>query len=227
MKRARDLAGNKRFRDAESELRGAGVSPLLKAAFERQRDIISALARAEIHQNNEAWDLALQEYRRVVALDANFEPAPDKDMERCYQRLRERVVAEVTDFLNQTPPDTVGARARLTQAETAGWITPLVSRDYDRLRNWLSSQEYVGRLPRTANTEGNLAEAKQALAEAERLAPGDQPDTQFAVGGLSEALEAGGVSQRPSLLAPRFDVSSSAAEIAKLGRRRSCGIRGK
>ncbi|MBN2003179.1 MAG: hypothetical protein JXA21_07455 [Anaerolineae bacterium] len=203
MKRARDLAGNKRFRDAEIELRGAGVSPLLKAAFERQRDIISALARAEIHQNNEAWDLALQEYRRVVALDANFEPAPDKDMERCYQRLRERVVAEVTDFLNQTPPDTVAARAKLTQAETAGWITPLVSRDYDRLRNWLASQEYVAQAAALLQAhDGDLREAKKALDEAKRLLPGDQPDTAIHQWeSLLEALDAWeAYQQRPSLL---------------------------
>ncbi|HQE91277.1 MAG TPA: hypothetical protein PLH19_00190 [Anaerolineae bacterium] len=222
MKRARDLAGNKRFRDAEIELRGAGVSLLLKTAYERQREIISALSRAEVHQNNEAWDLALQEYRRVLELDANFEPAPDKDMERCYQRLRERVVAEVTDFLNQTPPDTVAARAKLTQAETAGWITPLVSRDYDRLRNWLASQECVAQAAALLQApEGNLAEAKKALEEAERLCPGDQPDTpirQWEL--LLEALEAWeAYQQRPSLLSRTLDVFKALPpDISKLGR---------
>ncbi|MBN2006329.1 MAG: hypothetical protein JXA21_23450 [Anaerolineae bacterium] len=203
MKRAQGMARQRRFRDAEIELRGTGVSLLLKAVHEQQREIISALSRAEVHQNNEAWDLALQEYRRVVALDANFEPAPEKDMERCYQRLRERVVNEMTECLNQTPPDTITARAKLTQAETAGWITPLVNRDYDRLRNWLASQEYVAQAATLLQApESDLTEAKKALEEARRLLPGDQADT--AIQEWESLLEAlltwEAYQQRPSLL---------------------------
>jgi len=178
MEEAQRLVRQRHFRDAEHELQGTGVSLLLKTAHERLREVMSALYRAEGQQNNEAWDSALQEYRNALNLDASYEPFLEKEMERCYQRLRERVTAEVTDALNQTPPDTDTARASMTRAEDAGWITPLVSRDYDRLRNWLASQEYVAQAAALLQAQdGDLGEAKKALDEAERLLPSDQPDT--------------------------------------------------
>jgi len=178
MEEAQRLVRQRHFRDAEHELQGTGVSLLLKTAHERLREVMSALYRAEGQQNNEAWDSALQEYRNALNLDASYEPFLEKEMERCYQRLRERVTAEVTDALNQTPPDTDTARASMTRAEDAGWITPLVSRDYDRLRNWLASQEYVAQAAALLQAQdGDLGEAKKALDEAKRLLPSDQPDT--------------------------------------------------
>ncbi len=204
LEEAQRLARLRRFRDAEYELRGAGVSLLLKTAHERQREVASGLHRAEDHQNNEAWDLALQEYRQALALDPNLESFLEKEMERCYQRLRERVSATVEQALNQTSPDTTTARAALTQAETAGWITPLGSRDYDRLRNWLDSQEYVAQAATLLQAQdGDPTEAHKALQEARRSLPQEQSDEAICQWeSLVEALLAWDAYQRQPVLLP-------------------------
>lgn len=202
---AQRLAQQRRFRDAELQLRGSGVSPLLKAIHERQREVMGALHRAEDHQNNETWDLALQEYRQALVLDASFEPFLEKEIERCYQRLRERVLVEIEQALNQTPPDTAAARALLSQAENDDWITPLVSRDYERMRNWLASQECVAQAAALLQApDGDMIEARRALDEAKRTLPKDQANTAIRQWeSLLEAMEAWRAYRERTSLLPR------------------------
>jgi flagellin-specific chaperone FliS len=179
LKAAKGLAGKRRLRDAEYELMRAGtVSLLLKSEHDRWRDLIGVLQRAEADQNNEQWAQALEGYRQVVKSEPGLEPLVNRDIERCYQNLLARVRETVSRALSQTPPDAAKAQETLTQAEEAGWITPLHSRDYEQLRSWLISLEKVAEAAEILQSEnGNPHLAEQALEEAQRLLPREQSGT--------------------------------------------------
>ncbi len=207
---AQTLVSKRRFRDAEYELRGAGtVSLLLKGAHDRWRELITTLRRAETDQNNEMWDAALRGYLQVVKTEPGLESLVEREMERCYQNLRERVQETVSQALSQTPPDIDVARAALEQAETSGWIASPVSREYEYLRSWLHSQEQVAMAATLLQAEdGDLDKALEALREARRLLPRERSDDAIRQWeSLSEALLAWqAYRQRPGLLPRVLDV---------------------
>lgn len=206
---AQTLVGKRRFRDAEYELRGAGtISLLLKGPHDRWRELIATLRRAETDQNNEAWDAALQGYLQVAQTEPGLESLVEREMERCYQNLRERVQETVSQALSQTPPDIGVARTALEQAETAGWIVSPVSREYEYLRGWLRSQEQVAQAAALLQAEeGDLDKAIEALREARRLLPREQSDNAICQWeSMSEALLAWqAYQQRPGLLPRALD----------------------
>lgn len=206
---AQTLVGKRRFRDAEYELRSGGtVSLLLKGLHDRWRELIATLRRAETDQNNEAWDAALRGYLQIVQTEPGLESLVEREMERCYQNLGERVQETVSQALSQTPPDIDVARAALEQAETSGWIVSPVSREYEYLRGWLRSQEHVARAAALLQAEeGDLDKAVEALREARRLLPREQSDDAIRQWeSLSEALLAWrAYEQRPGLLPRALD----------------------
>ena len=174
----RDLVGRHDFRGADNALRRTGmVSSLLKTEYDRWRDIVSVLRRADTAQNNGSWDVALQNYQQALAHAPHLEVILEKDIERCHSNLLKQVQETVSQALTQTPPATTAARAVLTQAENSKWIATHNQRDYDHLRDWLVSQEEVTRAADILQAEdGDPTEAYGALQEARRLLPRDQSD---------------------------------------------------
>jgi hypothetical protein len=207
----------RRFRDADYALRGIGiVSPLLKEAYEAQRTLVSTLRQAEDDQDKGAWDLALEGYRQALELDADLQPLLEKDLERCYQRLLERVREEVTEALSQVPPHIDAARRHLARAQDSAWEAPFLSREYARLRAWLTSQAEVARAAELLQGEGDPLEAQAALQEARRHLPRSQSDLPIRQWEpLAEALVAW---QQGQLSAARQALGEVQAPIADLER---------
>lgn len=172
---ARSHLGGRQFSDADYALRGIGrVSPLLKPAYEAQRTLVRNLRQAEENQEEGAWALALEGYRRALDLDADLQLLLEKDLERCYQRLLGSVEEEVTEALSQIPPQTARARRALKEAQERHWIHPNLERDYIGLQNWLASQEEVARAAALLQGEGDPQMAQEALREARQRLPGDR-----------------------------------------------------
>jgi tetratricopeptide (TPR) repeat protein len=154
------------------------VSPRLREAYSRQRQIASALHQADQALKQQDWQGAMAFFREALQHDPDVQPLIDGDMERCRLRLTEALIAQVRDQLRRTSPDPARARALLDEARGQGWLTASAGLAVARLDKAIQRQELLMHAVSLLNqSDSDPAQALTMLREARQL-PADVADDQ-------------------------------------------------
>lgn len=175
VKNSKKLVRQRRFADAEGVLRLNSVSLHWQREYDHQRSLVKTLRMAEDEQDRESWEAALAHYQDVLEKDPTLQVLLAGDVDRCRQKLMERVAYEAQSALDATPPEPDQAAELLDRAEAKGWSTSAFSATVDRLRGDIAGLRKIKQADQMLNQGADpntvleiLGQARGLLANSDR-----------------------------------------------------------